>query len=176
MNQLIGIIGGFFAFIVALRFLLQVSKADFYNPISQGVYKITQPLTSPIQKVMPRIFGIDFSALILALLVIMATIFLLAGFSNPVGVVLASLLDSQLGLLSVILNVYFFAIMGAVIISWVAPNSYHPGPQLIAQLTDPLFSLARKVIPPLGGLDFSPMVILLLIVFLRSQLPHMLAY
>ena len=174
MGQLIVIVGGFLTFLIVLRFLLQVSHADFYNPISQGIYKITQPLTAPIQKVLPRIAGIDFSALILALLVIIGTVLILAGFSNPLGVLLASVLDSQLGLISVVLNVYFFAIMGAVIISWVAPNSYHPGPQLIAQLTDPLFGLARKVIPPIGGLDFSPMVILLLIVFLRSQLPHML--
>jgi len=80
------------------------------------------------------------------------------------------LLFSGVGVLDGILQIYFWAVIGAVIISWIAPDSYHPAPQLLLQLTEPLFALARKVIPPIGGLDLSPILIFLVIQIVRSQL------
>ncbi|WP_315982129.1 YggT family protein [Aliamphritea spongicola] len=80
-----------------------------------------------------------------------------------------------MSVLSTILDIYFWAVLGSVIISWVAPGSYHPGPQLITQLTEPVFNLARKVVPSLGGLDLSPILIFIIIQILNSQLKTLTA-
>ena len=82
----------------------------------------------------------------------------------------AVLVESFIRELKTILDIYFFAVLGSVIISWVAPNSYHPGPQLIMQLTEPLYKITRKVIPSLGGLDLSPILIFIVIQIINAQL------
>ena len=170
LSLIIRTLGEFYVFLVILRFLLQMAQADFYNPISQAVYKLTQPPVVPVQKLLPRIAGRDFSALIVALLVKMIVFAILiglrGGFPEPIGLVVVSLV----GLLSNILDIYFYAVIASVIISWVAPNSYHPAPQLIGQLCEPVFRLARKVVPPIGGLDLSPILIFLVIQVIQMQL------
>ncbi len=170
--NIVFIIGQMFAFIVALRFLLQITKVDYYNPICQAIVKITAVPLAPLQKILPRPANIDFSPLLLAFLVNLAILsagFFFKGISigNNFPVIL---LLSLISLLKAIVDIYFFAVIGAVIISWVAPGSYHPGPQLITQLTEPLFGLARRVIPSIGGLDFSPILIFIVLNIIRSQL------
>jgi YggT family protein len=85
----------------------------------------------------------------------------------------ALLIYTVAGVLNSVLDIYFWAVIGSVIISWVAPGSYHPAPQLISQLTEPVFKLAQKVIPPLGGLDLSPILIFLAIQIIQSQLARL---
>ncbi|MCW8885134.1 MAG: YggT family protein, partial [Motiliproteus sp.] len=152
----------------------QMSHADFYNPISQAVAKMTSVPIAPIRAVCPAIAGKDFSALILAILVKFATfmlLFVVAGqFPNVLSVIVMALVST----LSTVLDIYFYAVIASVIVSWVAPNSYHPAPQLIGQLTEPVFSLARKVIPPIGGLDLSPILIFLAIQVIQLQLSQIL--
>jgi YggT family protein len=102
--------------------------------------------------------------------VVVAIIFFTQGnIPNMLGAALFGLF----GVLDGILTIYFWAVIGSVILSWVAPNSYHPGPQLIMQITEPVFSLARKVIPPIGGLDLSPILIFLVIQILQSQITRL---
>lgn len=169
-SLIIRTLGEFYVFLVVLRFLLQMAKADFYNPISQAVYKLTQPPVALVQKLMPRIAGRDFSALVVALLVKMLIFGLLLGLRGTVPEPISLLVVSLVGLLSNILDIYFYAVIASVIISWVAPNSYHPAPQLISQLCEPVFNLARKVVPPIGGLDLSPILIFLVIQVIQMQL------
>ena len=167
-------IGEMFAFIAILRFLLQTMKVDYYNPISQAVVKITQPPLMPLQRSLPRIAGIDVSPLVLAFLVKLGTLFLLVSMTastlgfGPIAVF------SLVGVLDTLLTILFWATIGSVIISWVAPNSPHPAPQLLVQLVEPLFALVRRVIPPIGGLDLSPIAIFLVIQIIQSQLPRLM--
>lgn len=174
LTLIIRTIGECFALLVVLRFLLQLAHADFYNPISQAVAKFTQVPLLPFQKLVPRVAGRDFSALVLALVVKFATLallFLVNGRSfEPIGLLVVSLVS----LLSMILDVYFYAVIASVIISWVAPNSYHPAAQLITQLTEPLFKLAQRVVPPIGGLDLSPILIFLIIQVIQLQLSRLI--
>jgi len=169
---IISTFGNLYAFLVVLRFLLQLAQADYYNPISQAVVKATSAPLAPLQKVLPRMGRWDLSALVLAVLVKFATFMLLVLTSGSQGFpdVMILLAVSAVGVLDMILTVYFWAVLGSVIISWVAPNSYHPAPQLLIQLTEPLFALVRKVIPPLGGLDLSPIFIFLAIQIIQAQL------
>ncbi|KEA65189.1 Integral membrane protein YggT, involved in response to extracytoplasmic stress (osmotic shock) [Marinobacterium lacunae] len=163
-------VGQIYAFILILRFLLQVAGADYYNPISQAVVRATSVPLKPLQKLLPRAGRIDLSPLLLAygvyILVLLAIMLVRSVDPN----IPAILLFSAATLLDSILLIYFWAVIGAVIISWIAPDSYHPAPQLLLQITEPLFRLSRKVIPSLGGLDLSPILIFLIIQIVRSQL------
>lgn len=175
ITLIINTFGSLYAFIVILRFLLQLAQADYYNPISQAVAKATNPPLAPLQKLIPRFGRVDPSALILAVGVKFATIILIVLVSERTGMpnLVNLLIFSAVGVLDMILTVYFWAVLGSVIISWVAPGSYHPAPQLIIQLTEPLFKLVQRVIPPLGGLDLSPIFIFLAIQIIQAQL-HLL--
>ena len=159
-----------YTLVVLLRLILQMSRADFYNPISQFVVRATNPPLTPMRKVIPGLFGIDFAAVVLAFLVQVAGyffIFLLitgAVIVNP----LVYLVYAVVGIIDVLLNFYFFAILVLVILSWVAPGSHHPGSMLLMQVTEPIMRPVRNLIPSAGGLDFSPMIVMLVLVILRS--------
>ncbi|WP_415886684.1 YggT family protein [Neptuniibacter sp. QD37_6] len=168
---IIRMLGEMYAFIIILRFLLQLSHADYYNPISQAIAKLTNVPVVAISRAVPRIGKFDLSALLYATVVKLATLLLIVMVSGMNMPNIAQLLVLAIvGVVNGILEIYFWAVLGSVIISWVAPGSYHPGPQLIQQVTQPLFKLVQKVIPPIGGLDLSPIFIFLAITIIQSQL------
>lgn len=159
-----------------LRFLLQVVKADFYNPISQFLVKVTNPLVIPLRKVIPGFGGLDIASLLLALLLqgggIVAILLLNGlGFPNP----LLLLLWSALGIIGLLVNIYFFALLAMIILSWIAPGSSNPAVYLLYQITEPVMAPVRKLLPPMGGLDFSPILVFILINVLQIALRHMAA-
>lgn len=167
---LVKIILNLYLFIVLLRLVLQFTRADFYNPISQGVVKATSPLILPLRKVIPAIGRIDTASLVLALAVQLFTVFvivLMKGVSLPaIGYVIYTLA----GTLYHLLDLYFWAMLISVILSWVAPGASHPGAMLVGQITEPLYRACQRIIPPLGGLDLSPIFIFLAISFLKQIL------
>ena len=157
-----------------LRFLLQLARADFYNPISQFLVKITNPLVIPTRKVIPAIGGIDTASLLLSLLLQMLSIVVLmalykAGLPN----VIQLLIWSALGLMGLVVNIYFFALLAMIILSWVAPGSKNPAIFLLHQITEPVMAPVRKVLPPMGGMDFSPIAVFILINIIQIALRHM---
>ena len=172
---LIDTIGSLFVMAILLRFLLQLVKADFYNPISQAIVKVTSPLLNPLRKIIPGFGGMDIAALVLAFIVqgvfVALKMKILGYMTLPIGTV--SVLTFYF-LVKTLLDLYTFALIIMVIASWVAPGSYNPGLMLLHQLTEPLSSRVRKVIPPMGGLDFSVMVLMFGIFFLKEQLLPMI--
>ncbi|WP_299729505.1 YggT family protein [uncultured Endozoicomonas sp.] len=173
LSFLIQTLGGLYIMAVLVRFLLQLVRADFYNPISQAIVKATSPLLTPIRKVIPGYAGIDFASLVLALvlqIILYYVLFALSGFSPaqvPVGAVL---FKSVIQICIEFLNIYMFSLIIIAIASWVAAGSYNPGLMLLHQITEPLSSRIRKVIPPMGGLDFSLMVLVIVIITLKNFL------
>lgn len=151
-------LGSLYLLIVLLRFILQLVRADFYNPLSQFVVRATQPLLIPLRKVVPSLFGLDVASLVLAVLVqllLMMITLILMGYG--VGDFLLQLLVwSIIGVTSLFIKVFYFAMIVSVILSWVAPGSYNPGAQLVNQICEPLLAPFRKIMPNLGGLDISP--------------------
>ena len=153
-----------FAFL--LRFILQAVRADFYNPITQAIVRITDPVLKPTRKLIPPISGLDVASLLITLLLQLALVFLLFyGISPVTAVVLASF-----RLLNQVLTFYFFTMFIVVILSWVAPGSRHPGAELVHQVTEPVLAPFRRLIPPVGGLDLSIMVAFLVLIVLRDYL------
>jgi YggT family protein len=159
-----------------LRFLLQLVRADFYNPICQFLVKITNPLVIPLRRVVPGFAGMDSASLLLALLLQLLAILsllLLNGLGVPnVGLLL---LWSALGIISVLVNIYFFALLAMIILSWIAPGSRHPAIYLLHQITEPVMAPFRKALPPMGGMDFSPILLFILINVIQIALRHMAA-
>lgn len=151
-------LGSLYLLIVLLRFILQLVRADFYNPLSQFIVKATQPLVAPLRRIIPGFAGLDLASLILAILVqllLMIVTLTLMGY-NVGGFILQLLVWSMIGVTSLFLKVFFFALIISVILSWVAPGSYNPGAQLVNQICEPLLAPFRKLLPNLGGLDISP--------------------
>lgn len=157
--------------IVMVRFLLQLVRADFYNPLSQFIVKATNPLLMPLRKIVPGFFGIDIASLILALLLQMAAFELLSlvvnGSLAPLIPVIAL---SVFKLLELVLDIYFFSFIVLVIVSWIAPHNHNPAISLLTSITEPVLAPIRRILPPAGGLDFSIMVALLLIYILKILL------
>ena len=150
-----------YLFFIVIRFLLQLARADFYNPISQAVVKITNPALIPLRKVIPGLFGIDMASVVLALLVsfiaIELNVVIAGGFVNPANAIAWAFLG--------VLKLVTFIIVGGLIItiiaSFVAPYSRHPALVLVHQLMEPIRMPFSRILPPMGGLDFSPILIFL---------------
>jgi YggT family protein len=159
-------VGGLLLLAILLRFLLQLVKADFYNPVSQAVVKLTAPILTPLRKVIPGFLGIDFAALLLALLVnTIATSLMFLGAGESMAAIIGSIGNiiawSLIGVLGFILNIYFWGLIISIIASWIAPFSGNPILLLLHQLLEPIQARVQRVIPPMGGLDFSPIFVFL---------------
>ena len=167
---LIQTFAGLYLILLLLRFQMQLSRVNYYNPICQAIIKATAGPLKPFRKVLPTIKRLDLStlsfALILQLLTISIVMFLNGGhIFHPVYIGW-----SLVGLLSTALKIYYFSLIILVITSWVAPYSNHPAVELVNQLTEPLCSPARKILPPMGGLDFSIIIVFVGITLLDSYL------
>lgn len=163
-----------YLFAMLLRFLLQVVRADFYNPICQFLVKVTNPLVVPLRRLIPGFGGIDLATLLLALLlqlVAIVAMLLLNGLGLPNPALL--ILWSALGVVGLLVNIYFFALLGMIILSWIAPGSRHPAIYLLHQITEPVMAPFRKILPPLGGLDLSPILLFVVINVIQIGLRHM---
>ena len=146
---------------IMLRFLLGAVRADFYNPASQFLVRITNPLLVPLRKVIPGFGKFDTAAVLLMLVLqIVSLVLILAmrGGGIPVGTVLAA---SVAELVSLMLNVFIFAIIIQAILSWVNPGSYNPVSSLLYSLTDPVLRPIQRLIPPISGIDLSPLFALI---------------
>ena len=157
-------IGSLYLLIVLLRFILQLVRADFYNPLSQFIVRATHPLLKPLRKVIPSVAGLDLASLVLAIvvqLVLMALTLMLLGYGleNP----LQLLVWSIIGVTALFLKVFFFALIISVILSWVAQGGHTPTAMLINQICEPLLSPIRRILPSMGGLDLSPIVAFLIL-------------
>lgn len=151
-------LGQLYLMVALLRFIAQLVRADFYNPLCQFTVKATQPLLAPLRRIIPSVAGIDLAGLVLVLLlqfVLIAVVLSLAGVS-VVQILPSVLAWTFISVASLFLKIFFYALIISVILSWVAPGSSNPGAQLTYQICEPLLAQIRKVLPDLGGIDISP--------------------
>ncbi|OLU24023.1 YggT family protein [Pseudomonas sp. PA27(2017)] len=157
-------IGSFYLLIVLLRFILQLVRADFYNPLSQFIVRATHPILKPLRRIIPSLGGLDLASLVLALIVqfvLMALTLMLMGVG--IGDPLLVLVWSIIGVTALLLKVFFFALIISVILSWVAQGTHNPAALLVNQICEPLLMPIRRILPNLGGLDLSPIVAFLIL-------------
>jgi len=148
---------------VLLRFLLQWCGADFYNPISRFLVKVTHPPLRVLRRFVPSIGKIDTSSLVLVFTLQMLAdffILLLKGVTISIG---ALTILSITQLISLLINVFVFAVFARALLSWMNPGTFNAAASILATLTEPLLDICRKFIPNLGGIDLSPLAALLLL-------------
>ena len=146
---------------VTLRFLLQWCGADFYNPISQFLVRITQPPLRLLRRYVPPIGKIDTSSLVLILALQMTAdffIWLLRGVTIGVG---ALTVLSIMELVNLVFNIFIFSIFARALLSWINPGSYDAASSILYSLTEPALRVGRRFVPDIGGVDLSPLAVLL---------------
>ena len=167
---LINTLFGLYILTVMLRFLLAAVRADFYNPVSQFLVKVTNPPLRPLRRILPSIGKIDTSSLVLMLALQMLSFWLIALLRGGGVTVGALMILSIAELIGLFLNVLLFSIFIQVIVSWISPGTYNPAISLLYSLTEPVLRPCRRLIPPISGLDLSPLVALIGIQLIKMLL------
>ena len=157
-----------------LRVLMQLVRVNFRNPIAEIITKITNPLVLPLRKLFPPFKKIDTASIIACLLVSIVMVCIMlslrgvsltALFSDPLSLIWTALRN----LLSLTLGLYWILVLFSVLLSWIQTGNHSPFTSIIHQLTEPLFAPIRRMIPPLGGLDVTPIPVLILLGALQQQ-------
>ncbi|PIE83179.1 MAG: hypothetical protein CSA09_03230 [Candidatus Contendobacter odensis] len=149
-----------------LRFLLQYVRADFYNPLVQFLVRITNPLLTPLRRFIPGYRGLDLSSVVLAFILQTIEVLLIAALMGQSISIAGLLLLAVVELFKLLINIYLWSIIIQVIMSWFNPNPYHPAARILAQLTAPLLRPARQMLPPISGIDLSPMLVIVVLIFI----------
>ena len=151
---------------VMLRLLLQWVRADFYNPVCQFLVALTNPPLKPLRRLIPALGRLDTAAVLLMLVLEFFSVWLSSRLSSsPLGPAEIALF-SVTKLAATLLMTYFFLIIAAVILSWVGAQLRHPVIPLVFQLTEPVLRPFRRLIPPIAGIDLTPIFALITIRFL----------
>jgi YggT family protein len=167
---------GLYILAVLLRLLLQIVRADFYNPLAQFIVALTNPILRPLRRLIPGLFGIDVASVLLLLLLQVLELYLvgvLIGRPAPPDVLIYS---AVVELLLFTLQVFIVAIVIRALLSWFVPYGGHHNPAmgLLISLTDPLLRPARRHLPAIGGVDLSPLVVLAVLWIAASAVRHFL--
>ena len=161
---LIQIIFGLYILAILLRYLLARVRADFYNPLSQFLVKITNPAIKPLRRFIPGYLGVDWPSIILLLFVQGLEIILISLVaSGRIPAPLGLLVLTVAYLLKEVIYVYLFIIIIQIVISWINPGAYNPITVIMYQLSEPILKPARRLIPPAGGFDFSSLAVLIVL-------------
>jgi YggT family protein len=146
---------------VMLRFLLGAVRADFYNPVSQFLVRITNPVLAPMRKLIPSAGKYDTSALLLMLLLQIISLVLMVLLRGSSVSIMALLLFAVAELVLLLINIFIFSILVQVILSWINPGTYTPVGALLHSLTNPILAPMQRIIPPVAGIDLSPLFALI---------------
>jgi len=174
-----GSVGNAFAFLIEtlfslyiaalmLRTLLEAVGADYYNPVCQVLLRVTEPLVSPLSRVIPRLGRFNTAAVVLLLVLQTIAVIVVAAISGYADLIdpLQALVLAFFRLVRMLLVMYMVLIIAEVILSWVGGGMRHPIIPLIYQLTRPVLEPIRRVLPTIAGLDLSPLVAIIGIQFL----------
>ncbi len=166
-----------YTLLLMLRLLLQWARADFYNPLSQFIVKVTNPPVLPLRRIIPGYWGIDFATLILVLLITavkLALISMINGIDPAALSIISLAVVAVFETIDLILSVFLFAIFIQAILSWISPDPYNPVMSILGSLTRPVLRPFRKLIPPISGIDISPIFAIIAIMFIKQSLHYLL--
>ncbi len=168
MIFLINAVFGLYILAVMLRFLLQLVEADFYNPISQFLVKVTHPPLRIMRRFIPSFGRVDTASLVLMFALQMLGDYLVSYLQGGGGQVAVGALAalSFIQLVKLVFNVFIFAIIIQALLSWINPDPYNPVYSLLSGLTEPVMRPCRRLLPPIGGLDLSPIIAIIGLGFL----------
>lgn len=143
---------------VIIRFLLAVSRADFYNPVSQAIVKITDPALIPMRRIVPAVGKLDTAAIALAVGLKIIAVFILLLIQGLPADFFTVIIYSVANLVRTVIWIYIIALIIQAIMSWVGNAYGNPAASLLDSLTAPILQPIRQFLPDFGGIDFSPLV------------------
>lgn len=156
---LVSTLFGLYILAIMLRFVLQMVRADFYNPVSRFIVKITNPPLKPLRRFIPGFAGIDMASIFVMLILQMLEFFIITLLRNfPTPDILGLALYAFVELIILGFYVFLFSIFILALLSWVNPGQHNPINKLLHQITEPVLRPARRLLPPMSGMDLSPMV------------------
>ena len=162
-------------FLLAMRFLAQLCGVSPYNPISTGIRKVTDPIVAPINRLIPAGKRLNIGAIAALILCQTAYIAVMLWILNRFDAfnVVQALIWGALGAAGLLINIIFYSVLAIIVVSFLAPQSNHPAVEFLWQLTEPVMAPLRSIIPPMGGLDFSPILLFIGINVIRVSLANM---
>ncbi len=164
ISFIIGALAQLYLLVLVLRFWLPWLKADFRNPLAQAILRLTSPLIVPLRRIVPAIGRLDSATLLVAFAVQYLTILLILFIKGGTAGIAAIALTSIVDLVLLTLNLFMFAIIIRIILSWVAQGAYNPAVAIITTLTEPILQPFRRYMPRMGGLDISPLFAIIFII------------
>lgn len=160
---IVNAITSLYLLVLLLRFWLPWLQADFRNPLAQGILRFTSPIIIPVRRIVPSFGRLDTATVLVAFIIQYFTVLLLlliigqtAGFA-PIAV------TAIFKLIVLSINLFVYAIFIRIILSWISQGSYNPATAIIATLTEPVLRPFRRIIPPMGGFDISPIFAIILL-------------
>lgn len=174
---LVSTLFGLYILAIMLRLILQMVRADFYNPVSRFIVKITNPPLKPLRRFIPGFAGIDMASVIVMLVLQMLEIFIITLMRNfPSPDILGLFIYSLVELVVLGFYVFLVSIFILALLSWINPGHYNPINNLLHQITEPVLRPVRKVLPPMSGMDLSPMLAIVGLWLIKLLLLDPLAY
>ena len=161
--------------LIAVRFLAQLCGVSGYNPISMTLRRVTNVIVLPLSRLLPNGNRFSPGALLALILIQVAFIALMFGLVGQLDAfnVLQALIWSALGAAGLLVSIIFYSVIAMIVVSFLAPQSSHPAVEFIWELTEPVMAPLRQVLPPMGGLDFSPIILFIALNVIRVSLGHM---
>lgn len=166
LTYLVGTLLDLYITAVLLRLLLQWVRADFYNPVCQFLVKVTNPAIVPLRRVIPSIRKLDTASVVLIIALELFSVWIASRISSSPLNFQEIVIFSFMKLVATLLMTYLILIIASVILSWVSARMQHPVVPLVYKLTEPVLAPFRKIIPPIAGIDLSPLFALIAIRFL----------
>lgn len=161
--------------LIAVRFLAQLCGVSGYNPISMTLRRLTNIIVLPLSRLLPSGNRFSPGALLALILIQVVFIALMLGLVGQLDAfnVLQALIWSALGAAGLLVSIIFYSVIAMIVVSFLAPQSSHPAVEFIWELTEPVMAPLRQVLPPMGGLDFSPIILFIALNVVRVSLGHM---
>ena len=152
---------------ILLNFFFRLFRVDYYNPIVRGFMTIIDPPARLARRIVRPIFNLDISSLIVSCITQYLAFSLVAASNAFTASTTTIIVWSFYSVLLISLKLLFWVMLAGIIISWIAPLSRHPAISLMNQLSEPIFRPFMLFLPPMGGLDFSPILAFIVLNFLQ---------
>jgi len=166
INFLVNTLFDIYIMLVLIRAWLQIARADFYNPFSQFVVKVIDPIVGPLRRVIPSIGNWDLATTLFGFVVACLKVLALTMLMNSLFNWQVILVSGGIVLITAVFKLIFWVLILRAILSWVSRGN-NPIEAVMIQLSEPLLSPVRRIIPPMGGLDLSMIVVLIALQFVE---------
>ena len=160
---IVNAITSLYLLVLLLRFWMPLLQADFRNPLAQGILRLTSPLVVPVRRIVPPLGRLDTATVLVAFVIQTVTVFLLLIIVGQTAGFVPIAVTAVVKLVVLSVNLFVYAIFIRVILSWVAQGGYNPATAIINTLTEPVLRPFRRVLPPMGGFDLSPILAIILL-------------